>query len=176
MIKVGEIFRQKMVQTIKEGVSSKKSAFVFNYKGLKANKVNDLRKELGKKDARVYVTRKNIAGIALKELEANRIAEALEGQTAFVWSDSDVVDISKTLTNFAKDCDGVVIRGGLLDGDLLTESDVTRLSDLPSREVLLAQLLGTIQAPLTRLASVLNGNTRDLLSVLKQLSEQKGGN
>lgn len=176
MIKVGRLFRESMVKTIKEGVGSKSSAFIVNYDALTSNRSTDLRKKLSSKDARFYMTRKSIAKIALKELDAENIAKTLDGQTAFVWSDNDAADISKTLVEFSKDCDTFTVRGGMLDGAILSADDVKRLSDLPSREVLLAQLLGTIQAPLTRLASVLNGNTRDLLSVLKQLSEQKGGN
>ena len=70
----------------------------------------------------------------------------------------------------------VCIAGGLLEGKELNKNDVKKLSDLPSREVLLSMLLSTIQSPLTRLAGALNAKTRDLISVLKQLSEKKGGN
>ena len=84
--------------------------------------------------------------------------------------------VSKALFKFAEGCDGVQIRGGVLDGAVLTQTDIKRLADLPAKEVLQAQLLGTMIAPLTRLAGSLNAKTRDLLSILKQLSEKKGGN
>ena len=80
------------------------------------------------------------------------------------------------IMEFSKDLDNVNVQGGVLDGRTLNEGDVKRLSDLPPREVLLSTLLGTIQAPLTRLAGALNAKSRDLLSILKQYSEKKGGN
>ena len=77
---------------------------------------------------------------------------------------------------FAKGNEGVNVEGGLLDGVFLSQTEVKRLADLPSREDLLAQLLQTILSPMTRLAGVMNAKSRDLLSILKQLSEKKGGN
>ena len=77
--------------------------------------------------------------------------------------------------SFAKNYEGFVVRGGVLDGAFLTQEQVNTLSDLPSREALLAKLLGVMSAPMTRFAGALNGKTRDLISILKQKSE-KGGN
>ena len=124
----------------------------------------------------MYVSKNSLASLALKDLEREKLAESIDGQTAFIWSDSDSVEISKILVEFAKDIDTVSVSGGLLEGKILDKDDVKRLSDLPSREILLSMLLSAIQSPLTRFAQALNAKTRDLLSVLKQLSEKKGGN
>ena len=75
-----------------------------------------------------------------------------------------------------KDFETVIVQGGLLQGKLIEQADIKKLSELPSRDVLLSMLLSAIQSPLTRLAGALNAKTRDLVSVLKQLSEKKGGN
>lgn len=93
---------------------------------------------------------------------------------ALVLSDTDASEVSKVLVKFAKDCQGFVVKGGLLAGELLTEDQFKTLSDLPSREVLLAKFMGTISAPITRFASALNAKTRDFASILKQKSEQGG--
>lgn len=175
-MKVGRLFREGMVNAIKEGVEKSNNAFVVNFNTMPARKATEFRKSMRLKKANVYLTKNKIAGLALKEFSAEDIAKGLKGQTAFVWSDCDAAEISKELVNFAKEIESFQVRGGFLDGAILSGNDVKRLSDLPAKEVLIAQLLGTIQSPLTRLASVLNGNSRDLLSVLKQLSEQKGGN
>jgi large subunit ribosomal protein L10 len=80
------------------------------------------------------------------------------------------------LVDFVKGFEGVIVQGGLLQGRILEQEDVKRLSELPTREILLAKLLSVIQSPLNRLAMALNAKTRELLSILKQLSEKKGGN
>ena len=95
---------------------------------------------------------------------------------AFVWSQADAVEVAKALVKFAKECENIKIRGGLLDGKILEKDQIIQLSELPSRQVLLTMLLSTIQSPLTRLAGALSGKTQELLSILKQLSEKKGGN
>ena len=176
MKKVGQIFRENFVKHIKENVSSNGNVFLLNYSQLSGEKLSDLRKNLSNAGANMYVSRNSIAQIALKELEKEQLSKAIEGQTAFVWSSSDSVEISKILVEFAKGIDSVSVAGGRLEGKILSKADVQKLSELPSREVLLAMLLSAIQSPITRFAQALNAKTRELLSVLKQLSEQKGGN
>jgi large subunit ribosomal protein L10 len=112
-----------------------------------------------------------VARIALKEAKQEGLAGSIEGQMALILSNADASEVSKVLVNFAKSYEGFVVRGGVLDGAFLTEAEVKTLSDLPSREVLLAKLLGTMSAPLSRFAGALNGKTRDLLSILKQKSD-----
>ena len=175
MKKVGRIFRESMVSHIREGLEKKNNIFLMSYTEVSGLQMNNLRKGLKSIKAEIYVSRNRIAGLALKELKFDRLTEKVKGQTAFVFSDTDAVTVSKTLVKFSKECQGIIIQGGLLKGSILEQQDVERLSELPSKEVLLAQLLGTLQAPLTRLAYVLNGKTHDLLSLLKQLGERKGG-
>ena len=173
MIKVGRLFREKMAQSISQGVKNKASAFVVSYQGISAAQMNVMRKDLKKKKADVYVSRNSIVRWALKGAVLEDIANRLSGQTALVLSDTDASEISKTLVKFSKEWQGLVIQGGLLNGAILTGNDVKKLADLPSREVLLAQIMGTLQAPLTRIAGALNAKTRDIMSIIKQISEKK---
>ncbi len=176
MKKVGELFREDLVNRIKENVTDRSSVFLLSYSGLSGLKFNELRKELKQVGADVYATKNRVAKLTLKDLELEELGSKISGQTAFVWSDADSAAISKVLVNFTKDSELVKVQGGLLDERVLDFSDIKVLSDLPSREVLLSTLLGTIQAPVTRLLGAFNAKSRDLLSILKQLSEQKGGN
>ena len=176
MTKVGQIYRKTLARHVHEGVKNRNSTFMISYTGVSGPQMNNFRKELKSKGAKVYVSRKSIAGIALKELKFDSLSERLSGQTAFIWADGDSSEISKIIIKFVKETKGgVVILGGLLQGSLLEKADVQTLSELPSREVLLGQLLGVIQSPLSRLAGALNAKTQELLSILNQLSEQKGG-
>ena len=173
-MKVGTIYRQKMANSVKEGVEKKSSTFVVSYRGISSAKMNTLRKDLKRKKAEVLVSKTAVARIALKDAKQESLADTIKGQMALVLSNADASEVSKVLINFSKSYEGFVVCGGVLDGAFLTEAEVKTLSDLPSREVLLAKLMGTMNAPLTRFAGALNGKTRDLISILKQKSE-KGG-
>jgi large subunit ribosomal protein L10 len=173
-MKVGQLYRKRMATSVKEGVSSKSSAFVVSYRGISSAKMNVLRKDLKRKKAEVLVSKTSVARIAFKESKYESLADCIEGQMALILSDADASEVSKVLVKFAKDWEGFVVRGGVLDGVVLSEAQINTLSSLPSREVLLAKLLGTLSAPVTRFAGALNSKTRDLMSILKQKSE-KGG-
>jgi large subunit ribosomal protein L10 len=163
-----------MASSVKDGVAKKSSAFVVSYRGISSAKMNTLRKDLKRKKAEVLVSKTSVARIALKEANYEDLAGKLEGQMALILSNADASEVSKILVKFAKDYQGFVVRGGLLDGAILTEAQIHTLSDLPSREVLLSQLVGLMAAPVSRFAGALNGKTRELMSILQQKSE-KGG-
>ena len=173
-VKVGTLYRQRMANSVKEGVAKKSSTFVVSYRGISSAQMNTLRKNLKRKKADVLVSKTSVARIALKEAKCEDLAGSIEGQMALILSNSDASEVSKVLVNFAKSYEGFVVKGGVLDGAFLSQDQVKTLSDLPSREVLLASLLGIMSAPLTRFAGALNGKTRDMISILKQKSE-KGG-
>ena len=174
-VKVGRLYREKMISQIKDGVEKNRLVLLLKYKETASSEMDSLRKSLKKVGADVYVTKNALALKALTEIKQNKLAEKLDGQSAFVFSSADSVAITKAFVDFAKKNTKVMVQGGLLDGAFIDASDVKRLSDLPSREVLLSQLLGTIQSPVSRLAYIFNAKSRDLLSILKQLSERKGG-
>ena len=176
MKKVGQLYREDLSNRIKEAIDHNSNVFLVSYSSLSGAQLNDFRKSLKKAGADVFVSKNSIARITLKNLKHDKLAERIKGQTALVWSSADSVQVSKILIKFAKDSENIKLQGGLLEGKILEQDDIKKLSDLPSREVLLSMLLGTIQAPLTRLAGALNAKTRDLLSILKQLSEKRGGN
>ncbi len=174
-MKVGQLYRKSISDSVKEGVSKKSNAFVVTWAGISSSKMSTLRKDLKRKKASVLVSKTSIARIALAESKQEELAKRLNGQMALILSDSDASEISKVLVKFAKDCEGFVLQGGILDGATLSAQQVQTLSDLPSREVLLSKFIGTLQAPVTRFAGALNAKSRDFVSILKQKSE-KGGN
>ena len=175
MEKVSRVFRESLISNIKNKVKSNQSVFLLSYSAIPSAKMDSFRKDLKKMGAEVYVAKNRIAKLALKELDYEKLAKNINGQTAFVWTNADSSVISKSLLKFSDDLKSLSVQGGLVDGAVLEKADIKRLSDLPSREVLVSQLLQTMLSPLTRFAGVLNGKSRDLLSILKQLSERKGG-
>lgn len=175
MKKVGTIIRESLVTFIKEGIKKRNSTFLVSYQSLSGAQMNDFRKSLKRLGAKLYVSRNTITRRALKEMNRTTLSQGIINQTGFVWSDADSIELSKTLVKFAKTCEGFSVQGGILEGKILEKADIQRLSDLPSRQVLLTMLVRSLQSPLARLDSVLTAKTRDLLSILKQISEKKGG-
>ena len=174
MTKVGTIFREGVKGRIKEGFESNSNVFLISYSALSGAKSSELRMGLKKANAGVYASKNRIAQLALKELGHEKLAEGLEGQTAFVWTDADSVEVAKAVVDFVKENENVQVKGAVIGGDVVTSESVKQLSELPAKPVLQAMLLSTIQAPVSRLLGAFNAKSRDLLSILKQLSEQKG--
>ena len=172
MKKVGQLYRESLVDKVKKGVADNDNVFLLSYSNVSGLQMSDLRKNLKQTGANVCVTKNSVARLALKEMEYEGLSEKVSGQTALVWGGADSSEISKILINFVETSENVGVQGGLLQGRLLEQGDVKKLSELPPREVLLAMLFAAIQSPLTRLAGALNAKTRDLLSILKQLSER----
>ncbi|MFT5169659.1 MAG: large subunit ribosomal protein L10, partial [Candidatus Omnitrophota bacterium] len=83
-------------------------------------------------------------------------------------------EVAKAVVEFVKENDTVQVKGAVIDGVIVTAADVKVLSELPAKPVLQAMLLSTMQAPVSRLLGAFNAKSRDLLSILKQLSDQKG--
>ena len=175
MEKVGRVLRTQLIDDIKEGLQTHNNAFLISYSSVSAAQINDLRKELKRIGADMFVSKNRLAQLALQQTHQDELSQSVGGQMAFVWSNADAVALSKLLKDFSSKCQGVKVRGGVVAGGFLAEPDVERLANLPSREILLAQVLQTMLSPLTRLAGALNAKSQDLLSILKQLSEKKGG-
>ncbi len=176
MMKVGKVYRESVTKTLRDGIEKQSTAFVLNFRNVSSGDICTLRKALQQKKAKVYMSRNSIARVALKGTSLGAITDTLDGQTLFIWTNSDAVDVAKVLIKFVEKNENIIIRGGVVSSQLLQKADIKRLSDLPAKEVLLAQLLGTLQAPITRMARTLNGKTVELLSILKQISEKTGGN
>ncbi|MBF0330675.1 MAG: 50S ribosomal protein L10 [Candidatus Omnitrophica bacterium] len=176
MMKVGKVYRENITKTLRDGLEKQSTAFVLNFRNVSSSDICTLRKTLQKSKAKVYLSRNSLARVALKGTAMASISDTLEGQTLFIWTNSDAVDVAKVLIKFVGKNENIVIRGGVVSSQLLQKEDIKRLSELPAKEVLLAQLLGTLQSPITRLARTLNGKTVELLSILKQISEKTGGN
>ena len=173
MTKIGRIYRESIAGNIREGVKAQGNIFLISYSGVSSIEMDNLRKTLKRIGAKLYVSKNSVARRTLKDLQFDTLANRLNGQMAFVWGEIDSVEVSKAIAKFAKGREGILIQGGLLQGKVLEANDVKRLSDLPSREILLAQLLGTLQSPTVRLMGALNGKAQELMSILKQFSEKK---
>jgi len=160
------------VAEFKERLENSRIAIATQYVGINVEKVTELRKRLREANCEYMVYKNNLTKRALDELELSDAAQYMEGPTAWAFSE-DAVAPAKVLKEFAEDVEFIKVRGGVLVGDVVTEEQVKALADLPPREVLLAQLVGTIAAPMRNMLGVLQAVPRNLVNVIDQIQKKK---
>lgn len=165
-----------MLGEIKEQMGKSQVTILADYRGIPVSKFTDLRARLRKAGSEMKVAKNTIAGIAATELGVEGLDEYLKGPTVFAFGIEDPVAPAKILSDFAKEIkQGLDIKAGILEGKVIDAEGVKNLADLPSREVLLAKVLGGMQAPMYGFAGVLAANLRNLVYVLDQVRQQKEG-
>ena len=169
--------RTEKLQLVKDiGVILKESDFVFliSYKGLKVSEFSDLRNKLAEQNAACHVLKNRLIQKAAENEGLEDVAAMdISGDTAVVSGTGDVSAVAKVISNFGKEFDVVAPKFGYMDGAVLSEGEVKEIADLPSREVLLAQLLGVIEAPSRNLVGVLHTKSTELLNVLNAYKNTK---
>ena len=146
---------------------------VMSFKGVNTQQANVLRKDLSEKNIKLKVVKNSLASIALKEIGVPALGQILEGPSAITVSDNDPVILTKVLTKWSKEISSLKIVGGLVDGEMLSLDDIKTLSAIPSREVVLTQIVFAIQAPMAQLANVFNATASSLCRVLHAIKEKK---
>src|SRR6185295_1748357 len=129
---------------------------VVDYKGLKVGHMTELRKRLNKAGAEVHVVKNSIFRIAAKEAGVGELNGGLAGQVAVVTGQKDVSTAAKVVKTFGSEFDKLKVKFGYLNNQRLADTDLLALADLPSMEVLRAKFLGLLNAPATKLVTLLN--------------------
>ena len=163
----------EIIAELAEKFRRQKIAIFSDFRGVSVAKSQALRRLLKKENAEYKVAKKTLFDRALVETGAGVATKDMKGEIGVAFGYGDQVAPAKILSKFAKEIETFKILGGLLDGKLLSDKQVLALARLPSREVLLAQIVGAMAAPLRGLASVLQGNIRNLAFVLNQVKERK---
>lgn len=162
-----------MVAEIKEQMENSQSIIIADYRGLNVAQMNELRKDLREQNVSFKVLKNTLAWRAAQELGWNDLEEILKGPTAIAFGVDDAVAPAKVLTKFAKSHQDLEVKAGVLEGKVINASDVKALAELPSREELLAKVLGCLQTPLVNMANVLQAPIRGLVQVTDALRSQK---
>ena len=167
--------KELFVETVYEKMQSCKSAILADYRGLTVAAVTDLRNKLRDNNSDLKVAKNTLIKIAVDKMGIEGLDPYLEGPTAIAFGYDDPVAPAKILSEFARTNKDLEIKGGVLEGRVITPEGVKGLASLPSREVLLAKVLGGMQAPLNGFANVLQGNIRNFVYVLEAVRKQKAG-
>jgi large subunit ribosomal protein L10 len=164
--------KQSILGELTSQVNDSAFVFVAEYRGMKVEQFSDLRRKLGKTGARMQVVKNRFLRLITKDKGWQDLDASLKGQSAIV-TGTDPVQAAKTIKQFSTACGLPVVKAGVMGNVILTSSQIDALAELPPREVLLSQLVGTVAAPLTRLVGVLKQKVSTIVYVLKAVEDKK---
>ncbi|MCX7781364.1 MAG: 50S ribosomal protein L10 [Negativicutes bacterium] len=167
--------KQQAVAELKEKLSTTKGAVITNYRGINVALDTKLRRKLREAGVEYKVVKNTLTRIAASEAGITGLDQYLEGPTAIAMSYSDPVAPAKVISDFIKEnkLQTMEIKAGLVEGKVIDDKGVKALASLPPREVLIAKMLGSMQAPITGFVNVLQGNIRNLVYALEAVRKQK---
>ena len=163
--------KESFVQNLKSIIADNSLVLVFHYRGMSMTDMTDLRVQSFNSGCNIKVTKNRLTKLALEGSDKAALSEFFNGPTAIAYS-SDPVQLTKLLTNFAKNNSNLVILGGIMDNEILSVEKIEILSKLPSLEEIRAQLIGLISSPAQKIASVLTVPSGDLARVFNAYSNK----
>lgn len=161
------------LEVIKSDLADVQAVWVVDYRGLTVKESEQLRNNIREAGAIMKVHKNTLVHLALKELDMPSLDEVLSGPSAFVFAEGDPVASAKALKDFAKSNENLVIKGGIMDGAFVDAEAVEKIAALPSREELIAKLLGTLQNPMAKTVRVLNGPMEAFARCVSAIADQK---
>jgi large subunit ribosomal protein L10 len=163
------------VAELTERFQDSSAAVLTEYRGLSVAQIGDLRRSLGE-NATFAVVKNTLTKIAAAEAGVSKeLADQLSGPSAIAFVQGDIVEAAKGLRDFSRANPFLVIKGGVLDGKVMSPDEIVKLADLESREVLLARLAGAMQASLANAAATFAALPTQMARLLAALQEKQGG-
>jgi large subunit ribosomal protein L10 len=164
--------KEKLIEDLSQKLAGNKMTVLTDYTGINVQAITKLRDEFRKASIEYRIFKNTLARIAANKTGFESLLEFMDGPTGYVFSEEPTAP-AKILVDFIKSNPNMKIKCATLEGRLLDEAQFKAIAALPPREVLLAQLLGQMMAPLSGLATVLNGPIRKLVYALDDLRKQK---
>ncbi|TML44835.1 MAG: 50S ribosomal protein L10 [Actinobacteria bacterium] len=160
--------KERIVSELAERLKGSQNLLVADYRGLTMPEIDELRSKLLETGARFSVVKNTLTRLAAEQAGIKELLELIDGPTAiaFIDAEGDPAAAAKILNDTARAHDVLVIRGGLLEGDTVSDVEIKRLATLPPAEVLRAQFAGAVAAPLTTIVGLFTAPLRDLVNVL----------
>jgi len=168
--------KQAEIANLTDKFQRAKAFFIADYKGMNVEQVTTLRKELSMQKIEMKVVKNTLALRALNGMPyQSEVEPDLIGTNAVIFAYSDPVGPAKTLTKFAGEFEHLSLKSGVLEGKKLNEAAIKALSSLPSKEVLLAKLMGSMNAPASNLVGVMAAIPRSVVNVLNAYKQKLEG-
>lgn len=165
--------KEAVIAEVAQLLGDTENLFVSDYRGLTVAELKELRGTLRGSGATFRIVKNTLGGIAADRAGRETVKDLLSGPTAITFCGDDLVGAAKALADFAKAHPQLEVRGGLLDASLIDPAGIQVLASLPPRDVLVAQVVGTMAAPMTGLVTVLQGTLGGFVRALHQVAEQK---
>ncbi len=174
MKKIGLLVKEASENRIKNSLKSSQGMIIIKYSGVPSPDMSVLRKELKASGSDLFVVKNSVARRAIKELGLDEsLNKSIESPCGMIFFKDEPVNVSKVLCGFCKEHAKLVLEGGLLQEKLLTSKDIEEMSKLPSREVLLAQVVGALNSPVLKLVVVLNQTLKKFVYCIDQIKQKK---
>lgn len=173
MKKIGQLIKETSENRIKDSFKLSKGLIIIKYSGVSSPDMSTLRKSLRGSGSDLFVVKNSIAKRAMKELGLVDLAKSIETPCGMIFFKDEPVDTSKILCAFRKDHEKLVLEGGLLQDKLLSLKDIEVMSTLPSKEALRAKVVVALNAPISKLAIVLNQTLKKFVYCLDQIKQKK---
>jgi large subunit ribosomal protein L10 len=161
------------VASLKKSFEKSSLAVCVDFRGVKVDQISRLRKQLRTFPVEYKVVKNTLTRLAVQNTPFQPLEQFLSGPTGVAFFQGDPVTPIKVLTKFAKDVPNFQIKGGVIDGVPIGPQEIEKLAELPSREVLLAQLLAVMKSPITNLVWTLQGILRQLIYTLQAIADKK---
>ncbi len=166
--------KETAINDLVEKIKESKSLIFINFKGLKVKEIEELRKKCRQEGIGYLVAKKTLMGFAFKQSGISDInPKEFDGEVATVLGFNDEVAPARIIQEFAKSHGSLKAIGGVIEGKFIDEVKVIELSKLPSKDQLLAMVVGSIKAPVSGFVNVLSGNLKSLLYVLNAVKDTK---
>lgn len=165
--------KTKRVEEMKEKLSQGKGVVLADYRGISVALDTKLRRKMREAGVEYRVAKNAYTRIAAEELRISGLEDHLKGPVAIAISYEDAIAPAKVLSDFIKENKVLTVKAGVLEGKVIGADDVKALAALPSKEVLLAKLMGSMNAPITGFVNVLHGNLTGFVRALDAVRAQK---
>lgn len=166
--------KEEFVEEIARDLEEAELIIAADYRGIDVAGDTELRRRLKREECRYRVVKNTLTRLACRKIGLDGLEDLLEGPTALAYTAADPVGPARVFLEFGRENEALTVKGGLLAGQALAPEEVKALGEIPPREVLLAQVCGAFQAPLSGLVNVLQGNIRALayaLDAVRRLKE-----
>jgi large subunit ribosomal protein L10 len=167
--------KAQKIDELAQKLRDSEGAVLLDYRGLNVSDITGLRRQLSDQEVEFLVAKNTLLRIAADRAGVTVESELLTGPTAIAFGVRDPVAPAKVLTEFARRNRVVSVKGGILAGRSISAGEVGRVAELPSREVLLGQLAGVLQAPMANLLGILQAPAREVAGLAQALYEKQGG-
>ncbi len=165
--------KQEVINQINERFKSNPSVFVLEFKGLTVKELENVRKDLRQTNSELKIVKNTLLKKAAEDTDAGQLSNLFVGSTAIAFCDEDSAATAKVFVKSAKEYELLNIKGGLLEGKVVSVDEIEKISKLPSRVELIAQFMGLLNSPMSNLLYSLQNMQTKFLYALEALKEKK---